>query len=163
MVREDLVYDHLMSMRFFTLKINEVFNIQASKIIYEANGYVYSWFQFANHCVQIAICFIISYKKWVQREESIQKHMSLIGADLVYGHLMSTRLFTLKINEVFIIWAPKITKEMAMATNDLNLLIIVLKLRFFNDMYPTRSGVERKSIQKNTRCTTTLTKWAMCT
>ena len=42
MVREDLVYDHLMSMRFFTLKINEVFNIQASKIIYEANGYVYS-------------------------------------------------------------------------------------------------------------------------
>ena len=47
---------------------------------------------------------------------------------------------------------------MATATNDLNLLIIVLKLQFFNDMYPTRSGVERKSIQKNTRCTTTLTK-----
>jgi hypothetical protein len=33
MIREDLVYDHRMSIRFFTLKINEVFNIQASKIM----------------------------------------------------------------------------------------------------------------------------------
>jgi hypothetical protein len=32
-IREDLVYDHRMSIRFFTLKINEVFNIQASKIM----------------------------------------------------------------------------------------------------------------------------------